>query len=96
MLAQRIFSIVAGYEDLNDQLTMRTDVARQVAVGVAAVEDEAMASPSTLCRLENRILRPTLVQRLKILVDQFIGSSDTPPDEITLDLDANDDPVHGQ
>ncbi len=59
MLAQRIFSIAAGCEDLNDQLTMRTDAALQVAAGVAPVEDEPLASPSTLCRLENRMLRAT-------------------------------------
>ncbi len=62
MLTQRIFSIALGYEDLNDQQTMRTDAALQIASGVAPVEDEPMASPSTLCRLENRVLRETLVR----------------------------------
>lgn len=96
MLAQRIFSLALGYEDLNDQQTMRTDAALQVAAGVAPEEDWPLASPSTLCRLENRMLRPTLVRLSKILVDQFIASHDTPPEEITLDFDATDDPVHGQ
>jgi len=96
MLAQRIFSIALGYEDLNDQQTMRTDAALQAAVGVAPVEEEPMASPSTLCRLENRVLRQTLVRLSQILVDQFIASHETPPEEITLDFDATDDPVHGQ
>jgi hypothetical protein len=96
MLAQRIFSIAMGYEDLNDQQTMRTDAALQVAAGVSPTEEQPMASPSTLCRLENRIMRQTLVRLSKILVDQFIASYETPPDEITLDFDATDDPVHGQ
>jgi hypothetical protein len=96
MLAQRIFSIALGYEDLNDQQTMRTDAALQVAAGVDSEEDNPMASPSTLCRLENRVPRKTLVRLSKILVDQFIASYDTPPDEITLDFDATDDPVHGE
>ena len=96
MLAQRIFSIAMGYEDLNDQQTMRTDAALQVASGVAPDEDLPMASPSTLCRLENRVIRKTLVELSRILVDQFIASYDTPPTEITLDFDATDDPVHGQ
>jgi hypothetical protein len=96
MLAQRIFSIALGYEDLNDQQTMRTDAALQVAAGVDAEEDNPLASPSTLCRLENRVLRQTLVRLSKILVDQFIASHKTPPKEITLDFDATDDPVHGQ
>ena len=96
MLAQRIFSIALGYEDLNDQQTMRSDAALQTAAGVAPDEDQPMASPSTLCRLENRILRQTLVRLSRILVDQFIASHDQPPEEITLDLDATDDPVHGE
>lgn len=53
MLAKRIFSIASGYEDLNDQQTLRTDAALQVAAGVA--------SPSTLCQLENCVMRKTLV-----------------------------------
>lgn len=96
MLAQRIFSIALGYEDLNDQQTLRTDAALQVAAGVSPTEEEPMASPSTLCRLENRIMRQTLVRLSRILVDQFIASHETPPEEITLDFDATDDPVHGQ
>lgn len=96
MLAQRIFSIALGYEDLNDQQTMRIDAALQIASGVAPVEEEPMASPSTLCRLENRVLRQTLVRLSKILVDQFIASYDSPPEEITLDFDATDDQIHGQ
>ena len=95
MLAQRIFSIALGYEDLNDQQTMRTDPALQVAAGVTPDESEAMASAPTLCRLENRISRQTNVALSKILVDQFIASHDTPPEEIVLDFDATDDPVHG-
>jgi hypothetical protein len=96
MLAQRIFSIALGYEDLNDQQTMRTDAALQTAVGVEADEDSPMASPPTLCRLENRMTRKTLVELSKILVDQFIASYETPPEEITLDFDATDDPIHGE
>jgi len=96
MLAQRIFSIALGYEDLNDQQTMRTDAALQVAAGVEAEEDHPMASPSTLCRLENRVFRKTLVRLSKILVDQFIASCDAPPEELILDFDATDDAVHGQ
>jgi len=93
MLAQRIFSIALGYEDLNDQQSMRTDAALQVAAGVAPLEEEPMASPSTLCRLENRVLRQTCVRLSKILVDQFVASHESPPEEITLDFDATDDPV---
>ena len=59
MLAHRIFSIALGYENLNDQQTRRTDAAIQVAADVDAEEDIPLTSPSTLCRLENRVLRQT-------------------------------------
>ncbi len=95
MLAQRILSIALGYEDLNDQQTMRTDPALQLSVGVAFEESEAMASSPTLCRLENRVSWQTNVALSKILVDLFIASHGTAPQEIVLDFDATDDPVHG-
>ncbi len=62
MLAQRIISLALGYEDLNDQQTMRVDPALQLAAGCSPEADQPMASPSTLCRLENRITHKTLVR----------------------------------
>jgi hypothetical protein len=96
MLLQRIVSIALGYEDLNDQQTLRTDPALQLTAGTQPEEDCPLASPSTLCRLENRVNRKALVKLSKVLVDQFLDSYDQPPQEITLDFDATDDPVHGQ
>ncbi len=96
MLAQRIFSIALGYEDLNDQQTLRDDPALQVAAGKAAQEDSPLASPPTLCRLENRINRKALVEMSKLFVEHFLASHDKPPKEIVLDFDATDDPIHGQ
>ena len=95
MLAQRIFSLALGYEDLNDQQTMRVDPALQLVAGCSPDAEEPMASPSTLCRLENRITRRTLVRLSAVFVEQFLDSHDTPPEEITLDFDATDDRVHG-
>ncbi len=95
MLAQRILSLALGYEDLNDQQTLRDDPALQLAAGKEADPDGPLASPPTLCRLENRIGRPALVAMSKLLVEQFLAAHDQPPPEITLDFDATDDPVHG-
>lgn len=96
MLAQRIFSIALGYEDLNDQQTMREDPALQTAVDCEPDEEAPLASPPTLCRLENRVNRQTSVMMSKVLVDTFLNSHDQPPKEITLDFDATDDRVHGK
>ncbi|MEO2048687.1 MAG: transposase [Pirellulales bacterium] len=96
MLAQRIFSLALGYEDLNDQQSLRDDPALQIAAGKSAQEDSPLASPLTLCRLENRVNRKTLVAMSKLFVDHFLASHDEPPEEIVLDFDATDDPIHGQ
>jgi hypothetical protein len=96
MLAQRIFSIALGYEDLNDQQTLRDDPALQVASGKAALEEFPLASPSTLCRLENRVTRKALVEMSKLFVERFLAAHDTPPERIVLDFDATDDLIHGQ
>lgn len=96
MLAQRIFGIALGYEDLNDHQTLRDDPALQTAAGRLPEAESPLASPSTLCRLENRVTRPALVEMSRLFVEVFLKSYDSPPEEIILDFDATDDPVHGQ
>jgi len=44
MLAQQVFSIPLGYEDLNDQQTMRTRAALLVAAGLISVDDEPIVN----------------------------------------------------
>jgi len=97
MLRQRIYSIALGYEDLNDHDDLRMDPALQVATDRIRKEDEdqALSSPSTLCRLENRISQEDLIRISQVFVEQFIASHDVPPEEIILDFDATDDPIHG-
>lgn len=96
LLAQRIFGLAAGYEDLNDHQTLRDDPALQAAAGRLPDEDAPLASPATLCRLEQRVNRRALVRMSQLLVEIFLQSFDAPPEEIILDLDATDDPLHGQ
>lgn len=100
MLTSRIFGIAAGYEDGNDHQQLRHDSAFQVAAGRTPAEmnyeDQApLASPPTLSRLENRVDSKTCFGLHEILVDTFLDSFEVPPDEIILDLDATDDPTHG-
>ena len=95
MLAQRIFAIAAGNEDLNDHQTLRDDPVFQIATGRGLDDEQPLASPSTLCRLENRIDRKTLTSMAEVFVEQFIASYASAPEEIILDFDATDDPVHG-
>ena len=81
MLAQRIIAIALGYEDLNDHQTLRSDPALQLAAGKDPDQASPLASPPTLCRLENRIDRKALVAVAEVLVDQFIASHLDPRSE---------------
>jgi hypothetical protein len=95
MIAQRVTAIALGYEDLNDHQNLRTDPVLQAAAGKPPEDDLTLASPPTLCRLENRVDREALVKIAKVFVDQFIAAHPTPPEHLILDFDATDDLVHG-
>src|SRR3954453_12330329 len=96
MLAQRITAIALGYEDLNDHHALRDDPALQLVAGRDPAPEVPLASPSTLCRLENRVDRAAAARIAAVLVEQFIAGHAEPPEALILDLDATDDPVHGE
>jgi hypothetical protein len=95
MLAQRILGIALGYEDLNDHQSLRYDPLFQIISERGVKDDMPLASPPTLCRLENRVDRKDLVAIAKTYVEAFIASYKEPPEELILDFDATDDRVHG-
>ena len=92
MLRQRVYGLALGWEDLSDHGALREDVAIQTAIGV----DREVASAPTLCRLEKWADRATAWRLHEVLVDQFIASFKTAPEELVLDFDATDNPLHGQ
>jgi hypothetical protein len=106
LVGQRVFGIALGYEDLNDHDELRHDPVMAVLAGklVAHRKDCApVAGKSTLNRLE--LSRPEATRYHKIahdpaaveglIVDLFIEAHKRPPEEIVIDLDASDDPLHG-
>ena len=95
LLRQRIFAIAMGYEDGNDHQHLRDDPLMQLLTERGINSDQPLASPPTLCRLENRVMRRTLADIAKVFVEVFIASHKEPPKELILDFDATDDPVHG-
>jgi DDE family transposase len=100
MLRQRLFGILAGYEDCNDHDTLRDDPVFKLVAG-RLPDDEALASQPTLCRFEN-LVTPAVLQRLiDFNIDTGIERlkqhhGGTLPASVTLDLDATDDPTHGE
>jgi len=81
LLAQRIYGLCCGYEDLNDHDVLRSDLLMQTAVGRV----DALASSPTLSRLETRATRAQAVALHGVLIEQFIASHKTAPAELVLD-----------
>ena len=101
MLAQRIYGLALGYEDLNDHEQLRHDPLMGVLAGRRKLE-APLAGKSTLNRLElpggsKRYHKIDYVPEKidALLVDVFIESHAQPPDRIVLDLDATDIPLYG-
>ena len=116
LVAQRVYGLALGYEDLNDHDGLRKDsvlallVGKQDLTGEERVReqdrDSPLAGPNTLNRLELSTPETAPKDRYKkiaadpealdrLLVDVFLDAHRKPPREIWLDLDATDDPLHG-
>jgi hypothetical protein len=102
MLRQRVHSLALGYEDLNDHEELKKDPMLRLLAGKKD-QQEDLAGKSTLNRLE---LSTGMTSRYKkvhywrealdeLLLDLFVESFDGCPEEIVLDLDATDLPLHG-
>ncbi|MGH8519230.1 MAG: IS1380 family transposase [Panacagrimonas sp.] len=106
LVGQRVFGIALGYEDVNDHDQLRHDPVLAVLAGklTARREDCApLAGKSTLNRLELSRLEATRYHKIshnpiaikRLLVDLFLEAHERAAGTIVLDLDATDDPVHG-
>jgi hypothetical protein len=95
MLRQRIFGICLGYEDCNDFDTLCADPMFKLASGRLPETGRNLASQPTLSRFENNVGRRELLKMSSALMDQFVGSH-TGARRIVIDIDATDDPAHGQ
>ena len=96
LLAQRLFAIAMGYEDGNDHQDLRNDPLLQILTERGIDPDSPLASPATLCRFENTVDHQSMVRLSEVFVEQFLAAHDSPPEQIVLDFDATDDPVHGR
>ena len=107
LVGQRVFGLALGYEDLNDHDQLRHDPLMAVLAGKLAARRSdcaAVAGKSTLNRLELSRPQPTLYHKIShdaaaieaLLVDLFLEAHGRAPRQIVLDLDATDDPLHGE
>jgi hypothetical protein len=95
LLRQRLFALIAGYEDANDHTRLRTDPALKLLCG-RELDDEDLASQPTLSRFENSVTARQVARLNRLLLQQYIQlHRKQPPQEVILDVDPTDDPCHG-
>lgn len=103
MLAQRIYGLALGYEDLNDHEQLRTDPLFGVLAGREEL-DRSLAGKSTLNRMElgagatDRYKKITFWKEGvdELLRQLFIEAHQQQPGEVILDVDTTDLPLHGK
>ena len=103
MLAQRVYGIALGYEDLNDHEQLRKDPVFGILAG-REEPDTPLAGKSTLNRMEmgagtkDRYKKITFWKDAidELLVKVFVESHGNAPAEIVLDVDTTDLPLHGK
>jgi hypothetical protein len=116
LVAQRVYGLALGYEDLNDHDDLRRDPLLAVLVGKEDPEGndrvrpqdrgKAMAGKSTLNRMELTSAQATASERYKKIIMKpedidrhfvtvFLQAHGEAPKQIILDVDATDDPLHG-
>jgi hypothetical protein len=91
LVMQRVSAIALGYKDPNDHDQLRHDPVMAV-----------LAGKSTLNRLEPSMAQPTRYSKIAadtqaievLFVDLFLDAQAKAPSQITLDIDATDDPLH--
>jgi hypothetical protein len=97
LLCQRLYQIVAGYEDANDADRLRQDALFQLLAERAP--GELLASQPTLSRLENRFTVRDWVAMNQFLLQgfaQLCRARVAAAGEIVLDIDSSADPTYGQ
>lgn len=112
LIAQRLYGLVQGYEDVNDHEVLRHDPMFGIALGkLGAMEQtpQVLAGKSTLNRLEQamHIERDLSEERYlkfsvrpaameQLLVKLAMEQMGVEPKRMFLDIDVSDDAVHGE
>lgn len=117
LVAQRIYAVALGYEDVNDHDALRRDPLLATLVGKADPTGHSrrrerdrgrpLAGKSTINRLELADPKKAAEHRYhrivcngeavdRFFVDVFLDAHESLPAEVILDLDATDDPIHGE
>jgi hypothetical protein len=94
LVRQRVYGLLAGYEDANDAARLREEPAFQCLLDRA----EALASQSTLSRFENSMGLRALMRAAEALADRLLDRLQrryAGATRITIDIDPTEDETHG-
>lgn len=102
MVAQRVYGLALGYEDLNDHEQLRQDPLLKLLAGQSDVE-APLAGKSTLNRLELSTGSPDRYKKItfwkqaidELLVEVFVEAHASAPQQMVLDIDTTDLALHG-
>ena len=104
MLAQRVYGLALGYEDLNDHEQLRHDPLLGLLAGKAEPGQEPLAGKSTLNRMELGDGMPSRYKKITfwrdaiddLLLDVFLEAQAEAAEQIVLDIDTTDLALHGE
>jgi len=100
LLRQRVFGLACGYADCNDAARLIDDPIHKLVLDRDPLDGAALGSQPTLSRFENAVGRADLYRLGTALADTVLTHHRARLGEgvrlITVDLDATDDPTHGQ
>jgi hypothetical protein len=87
LVSQRVYQLVGGYEDANDSNVLRHDPIFKLACGRSPnAGTDLLASQPTITRLENHVGKAEVAAMRSRMVDGFINSYKSAPEEIVLDI----------
>ena len=89
MLRQRVFLMMQGYEDCNDEEKLRQDPV------ITQVLNSGLCSQPTLSRFENKADKHLIFRMCQWFIDRYVEGLDEQTDQIIIDVDGTDDPTHG-
>jgi len=96
LVQARVLAIAAGYPDANDLDHLRCDPALKVACGQCPQSGRVLVSQPTVSRWENGLRRRELLGMGRQLAQRVIGQLPATTQRVILDIDASEDPCHGQ
>jgi hypothetical protein len=103
LVAQRVYGLALGYEDLNDHEQLRHDPMLRLLANKAEIAEQPLGGKSTLSRLERNDGTASRYSKItywrdaidELLVKIFVEAHASAPEQIVLDVDTTDVELHG-